>query len=746
MTFPNALLDPSQRPTQGISDRFYDLLRETWGFDSLRPSQVAAIESVLNGRDSLVVMPTGGGKSLCYQAPAVFRGGMTIVVSPLIALMKDQVDSLIQLGVAAVRIDSTLVSAEKQTAAAQIRSGNVRLLFASPERLMNPDFIRFLSGNEVHTIAIDEAHCVSQWGHDFRPEYRQLSTLREAFPMAAMHAFTATATEKVQRDIIEQLRLRDPKRLVSSFDRPNLTYRILPQSNLQHQIQEVCERHRGSGGIVYCLRRADVESTTSFLQRAGFSVVGYHAGMSNEERKLAQEAFLSESVDVVVATVAFGMGIDRSNVRYVVHASIPKSIEHYQQETGRAGRDGLPAECVLFHSVADVITLKTITESSLREANAAEDIIQAARNQIEEISRYCRTPRCRHRALVQYFGQPYEKENCEACDVCLGDTYDVPDAKVISQKILSCVYRVQERFGVNHVVEVLLGAKTASILQKGHDKLSTHGILKEIPKTQLRDWVYQLVGQDALELDAGEYPILRLNANSKKILFGDAAPKLIRSAVKEKQRRQATASEAASHADQGLFEALRVLRRKIAVEQNVPPFVVFSDSTLLDMSATRPSSPTEMLSVSGIGRVKMETYGTVFLEEIDRYCVANRLNRDVQWKSVSRESGARPVRSSSTGTKAVTIPLLRQGLSIDEIANKAGIVPGTVVSHLLDWMQEEPLASIDPWVSPMVQQQVIAAANIVGRERLKPIFEHLEQSIPYETIRLVLSFEKATDL
>jgi ATP-dependent DNA helicase RecQ len=744
-TMSPTALPATTTPASPIPDDFYPILEEIWGFDSLRPSQEAAIASILAGQDTVVVMPTGGGKSLCYQAPAIYRGGMTIVVSPLIALMKDQVDSLKQVGVNAIRIDSTLNAEDKREAARNIRSGNVRLLFVSPERLANPDFIRFLEGNDIHTIAIDEAHCVSQWGHDFRPEYRQLSSLRTSFPNAAMHALTATATEKVRLDIIDQLQLRSPRVLVSSFDRPNLTYRVLPQLDLQDQIVEVCERHRGSGGIVYCLRRNDVEAVTDYLQRKGYSAIGYHAGMSHDERKHAQEAFLTEAVDVVVATVAFGMGIDRSNVRFVVHASIPKSIEHYQQETGRAGRDGLPAECVLFHSIGDVITLRKITESSLQEANASPEIIASARRQIEEMSRYCRTPMCRHRALVEYFGQSYGQDSCGACDVCLGDTDEVPDAKVLAQKILSCVYRVQERFGVNHVVEVLLGSKTQNVMQRGHDKLSTYGLLKEISKAQLRDWIYQLIGQGALELDGTEYPIVKLNASSRAILFGDAQPRLIRTASASKERKQAHAGEAALYSDMGLFEKLRVLRRQIAQEQNVPPFVVFADSVLIEMSAYRPSSLDRMLNVSGIGKVKLNSYGQIFLDEIAQYCNSNGIAMDVDWKALSGTSATKPksLRSGLGGKKHITYPMLREGRSLAETAQRAELSPGTVSSHLVELMQEESIPSIDAWVSLETQQKVIEAANVVGREKLKPIYEYLQQTVEYESIRLVLGFERA---
>jgi ATP-dependent DNA helicase RecQ len=726
--------------SQSLDPAFFEMLHRVWGFKQLRPSQQAAIESILLHRDTVVVMPTGGGKSLCYQAPAVFRSGLTVVVSPLLALMKDQVDSLKGVGVCAVRVDSTLNADEKREAARLIKSGDAKLLFVSPERLVSLEFLRFLEGVDIHTIAIDEAHCVSQWGHDFRPEYRQLGTLRNSFPNAAIHAFTATATEKVRRDIVEQLQLHRPRVLVSSFDRPNLTYRILPQTDIQTQLREVCERHRGSGGIVYCLRRADVESITAYLSKQGYSVVGYHAGMSNEDRKNAQDAFVNEHVDIVVATVAFGMGIDRPNVRFVAHASMPKSIEHYQQETGRAGRDGLPSECVLFFTAADWITLRKITESSLVEAGASPEILHAAKKQLEEMATYCRTPVCRHRALVEYFGQAYDKDNCGACDVCLGDTDEVPEAKVLAQKILSCVFRIGERFGVNYLVEVLAGSKAQEILQRKHDQLSTYGILKEIPKNQLKDWIYQLVGQDLLVIDAGEYPIVKLGPNARGVLQGDATPRLIRTVSKVRQKKQSIQVDAAVHADMQLFEELRVLRRSIAQVANLPPYIVFTDNVLLEMSASRPSDKERMLAINGIGKAKLDSYGAGFLEAIHSYCTRMGVAQNVTWKSDTVSQSAPSMRL--TGTKTITLPLLRQFRPFDEVAAKAGVTISTVVGHLLEWMETESLASIDAWVPIDIQKQIIAAANVVGREKLSPIFEHLQRQVSYELIRLVLAYER----
>ncbi len=621
--------------THDIPPEFYAMLERVWGFRELREGQSEAIASILAGNDTLVVMPTGGGKSLCYQAPALFRGGMNIVVSPLIALMKDQVDSLRQLGVPAVRVDSSLTHAEKQMAAKQIRENQAPLLFVSPERLLNPEFLRFLQGNTVHSIAIDEAHCVSQWGHDFRPEYRQLSQLRDHFPNCALLALTATATPKVRNDIVEQLGLRQPNIFISNFDRPNLTYRVLPKVDERKQILDVCQRHRGSGGIVYCFRRLDVESVTENLKRQGISAIGYHAGMGTDERDIAQEAFLKETVDVVVATVAFGMGIDRSNVRFVVHASIPKSIEHYQQETGRAGRDGLASECVLLYSVADVMAIKRITQSSLDEASASPEIVAANLAQVEELSRYCRTPVCRHKQLVQYFGQPYDTLDCGACDVCLGDTDQVADSKIVAQKILSCIYRVQERFGVSYIADVLIGAKSQTIAQRGHDQLSTYGLMKECSKPMLRDWIFQLIGQGAIEVVGDEYPILKLNAQSKSILFGDAVPRLLKTVSAVKSRKGSTTSNTNTklngpgpNFDATLFDKLRALRRKVAESQSVPPFIVFSDSVLVGLSSIRPSSLDRLTDVPGIGQAKLKSYGEVFFQAIEAHCLEKGLSRD----------------------------------------------------------------------------------------------------------------------
>lgn len=596
------------------------------------------MRAVLEGRDSLVVLPTGGGKSLCYQAPAVARGDTTVVISPLISLMKDQVDGLKSLGIAAGQLDSLQPLQERIACERDLRNGNLRLLFVSPERLIQTDLRDILSQIKVRAFAIDEAHCISHWGHDFRPEYRQLKQLKEMFPHSSMHAYTATATERVRNDIVEQLGLTNADVLIGNFDRPNLTYRILARhGELARQVMEIVVRHKSEGGIIYCIRRADVDSLTVALKKCGVKAVPYHAGLTADQRTEAQEAFSDEKCDVVVATVAFGMGIDRSNVRYVLHAAMPKSLEHYQQETGRAGRDGLEAECVLLHSGADFFTWKSIVERPAGDQLPDQEHIENSLKQISEMDRYCRAAQCRHSLLVAYFGQSYEGENCGACDICLGETVPVPDATDIARKILSCVARVRERFGIGHVASVLRGENNESIRQKNHNQLSTYGLLKEHPANDIRDWAYQLISQGVLCIEEVEtalghrIPILRLNTHSWEVMRNERSVRLIQT-VRPKKGEQAKKSKADSKSwegvDRGLFEALRVLRKSLADERKVPPYIIFNDQTLRELSRVRPSTLKRMRMISGIGDVKLRDFGSSFLDVVVNHSRENHLPLD----------------------------------------------------------------------------------------------------------------------
>jgi ATP-dependent DNA helicase RecQ len=608
-----------------------EIIVRHWGYRTLRPLQDQAMQAALDARDSLVVLPTGGGKSLCYQAPAVLRGGTTVVISPLIALMTDQVDSLRACGIAAASIDSSLSAGERFAYEMDVRQGEVRLLFMSPERLVQTDFYRVLQQIRVHTFAIDEAHCISHWGHDFRPEYRQLRRLREFFPQAAVHAYTATATEQVRRDIIVQLALKDPVVLVGNFDRPNLIYRVLPRHEVTKQTLEVIERHEGEAGIIYCLRRRDVDELAAALQKKNIKALPYHAGMTSEERHAAQEAFASEQVDVIVATVAFGMGIDRSNVRFVLHTAMPKSLEHYQQETGRAGRDGLEAECVLLYSGGDVFTFKSMLTKSAQEAGN-EAHLPGVFKHLDDMDRYCRGAICRHRALVRYFGQDHDGDNCNACDLCLGDTEEVPDALIVAQKILSCVARVKQGFGIGHVAAVLRGENTENVRKYSHDKLTTFGLLKGHSKADVRDWAYQLIGQGVLLQVGDEYPVLRLNDASWEVMRGQRQVRLVQLVRRKKgERPEKTKVETISWegVDRELFEAFRRMRRDLARERNVSAFIIFEDKTLRELARLRPSTLERMRLIPGVGEKRLRDFGFLFLTLISDHCRTHGLSFDI---------------------------------------------------------------------------------------------------------------------
>ena len=467
-----------------------EVLERYWGFTSFRALQREAMDAILDHRDSVVVLPTGGGKSLCFQAPALLLDGLAVVVSPLIALMKDQVDTLVSNGVGAAAYNSALPADERRRVITGLREGRFRILYVAPERLVGDAATSFMSAVEhrpVSVVAIDEAHCISHWGHDFRPEYRQLATLRSRWPSAGLHAFTATATARVRRDIMSQLSLRAPVELVGSFDRPNLVYRVLARANLKKQIQDVLVRHAGQAGIVYCQSRRDVDELAAWLRdTVGVRALPYHAGMADDDRHRHQDAFLNEEIDVIVATVAFGMGIDRSDVRYVIHAGAPQSLEHYQQESGRAGRDGLEAECVLIFSAGDMLKWRSILESN-------GELSEAKRALLRDIERYAASVGCRHRRLLRYFGETYERDDCGACDYCLGELEAVADPVTLARKILSAVARVGQRFGSAHVTNVLRGSESDLVKARGHQQLSVFGLLREASVDEVRGYIDPLI-------------------------------------------------------------------------------------------------------------------------------------------------------------------------------------------------------------------------------------------------------------
>ena len=614
-----------------------EALATYWGFTQLRPLQADAINANLAGRDSLLVMPTGGGKSLTYQLPALVKSSLDVVISPLVALMKDQVDALSTAGIPAVAYQGGLTAGERRTIREDLRSGRYRLLFLSPEMLLGSSMTGFLKEIGVRAVAIDEAHCISQWGHDFRPEYRQLSGLRSLLPGTSIHACTATATPRVRQDILDQLQLRNPEVLVGSFDRPNLTYRIRSRENRRKQILEEVRRHQGEAVIIYALSRRDTEEIAEALRAEGILAAFYHAGIARSDRDEVQEAFTREHIDVVVATVAFGMGIDRSNVRSVIHASMPRSIEHFQQETGRAGRDGDPAECVLLHSYSDVERWRSLGERSFNEAMGETDDPQALRAAFEsqqrllsDMNALATNATCRHRALVEYFGQTYEQENCGACDVCLGEVDLVVDSTTVGRKILSCVARVEERFGVQHVADVLCGSDTEMIRRCRHEELSTHGLLKDFGRSAVSNLIHQLIEQGWLSRTPGDRPVVQLNDRSPELLRGEVEIALLQPRAK-KTRRQSVVEEASwEDVDRELFESLRALRRMIAEEIGKPPYVVFPDTTLRALARHRPADLDTIGHIRGVGEKKRRNYGPRFIAALDEWEREHGGGRDLE--------------------------------------------------------------------------------------------------------------------
>lgn len=591
-------------------DRVVDLVRHTWGWDDLYPMQREAIDAAMVGRDTLLVLPTGGGKSLCFQVPPLVLGGLAVVVSPLIALMKDQVDGLQEVGVAAGCLHGEQETELQDEVVAAADRGELRLLYVTPERLVSPSFLSRLARWGPRWIAVDEAHCISQWGHDFRPEYRRLAEVRAALPGASMLACTATATVQVRKDILLQLGLRDPLVLVGSIDRPNLTYRVTPRTKGRQQVREALSRHRGQAAIVYCATRKQTESTATALKADGFSAAAYHAGLDRATRTRVQDDFASERVDVVAATVAFGMGIDRSDVRCIVHTSMPDSLERYQQETGRAGRDGLPAECVMFFSGGDAARWRT-----LHEQGDDLSMLPFRRTMLESMQSFCATAVCRREMLVRHFGQTREDGGCGACDVCLGEVHVLADGTMTARKILSAVARTGQRYGAGYIVDVLRGTGLDQVMRRHHDELSVFKLLQQLSKGELTDLVWQLVHLDLLMRTAGEYPVLCLTQAGGEVMRGDREVSLL-APPKRPVRAAAGEQESWEGVDRDLFDHLRGLRRTLASERGVPAYVVFGDASLREMARLRPASSEALLEVKGVGDRKLEEYGEAFLGAI----------------------------------------------------------------------------------------------------------------------------------
>ncbi|MDP6678655.1 MAG: DNA helicase RecQ [Verrucomicrobiota bacterium] len=596
------------------------LLKQFFGYESFRPLQEEVMRDALAGHDTFVLMPTGGGKSLCYQLPALAKGGLTIVVSPLIALMKDQVDALDEAGVAATYLNSTLSAGESRERLAKLYNGEYRLLYVAPERLMLPEMLERLIEWRPGLIAVDEAHCISEWGHDFRPEYRQIAELRGRFPETPLMALTATATERVREDIVSQLRLREPKRFVASFNRVNLTYRVIPRSQPLRQVLDVAKRHTGESGIVYCASRNSTERLAKRLSEKGIQAVPYHAGLDADVRAKNQEAFIRDEVQVVCATIAFGMGIDKPDVRFVIHHDLPKNIEGYYQETGRAGRDGLPADCVLLFNASDVAK-----QIGFIEEKTDEQEQRVARDLLQKMVHFAETSDCRRRSLLDYFSEAYMDANCGACDNCLEprETFDGTEA---AQKFLACIYRIRERsgfgFGLNHVVEVLTGADTEAIRKWGHDQVSTHGIGDEFGRDEWKAIGRELMRLGLAQLTSGRMSVVELTPEGREWLRSREPLELTRPVVaKPKSREKRIRSERAGEieCDEMLFERLRELRLELAVKEGVPPYMIFGDVALREMARDCPATLATFGLISGVGEKKKSKFGKLFISEIAAY-------------------------------------------------------------------------------------------------------------------------------
>jgi len=695
-------------------------LKTVFGFHEFRPPQQEVIEQVIAGEDVFLVMPTGGGKSLCYQIPALHRTGLAIVVSPLISLMKDQVDALLANGVRAACFNSSLSSVEARRVSRQMENGELDLLYVAPERLMQPEFLERLTQLKLALFAIDEAHCISQWGHDFRPDYVQIGRLRGLFPAVPIVAMTATADPETRRDIIRQLGIEQATVYVAGFDRPNITYTVMPKQKPFAQLGVFLNNRRGEAGIVYALSRKRVEQVAERLCAAGFAAAAYHAGLPDEERRRVQDAFRRDDLRIVVATVAFGMGIDKPNVRFVVHYDMPKSVESYYQETGRAGRDGLPSEALMLFGMGDVMTARSLIENS--------DNPERVRIELQKLNAmvaYAEALTCRRRALLAYFGDQRDHD-CDNCDIC-NDPPQRFDASELAKKALSCVYRVGECFGARHVIDVLRGAKGQRILDLRHNQLSTYGIGADLSSVEWDNIIRQLIHLGYLVQDFTRFGALGLSPSARPVLKGETQvilglPRDV-AKVEEKSRRKNGAGEGVHRA---LFEALRAVRKQIADAASVPPFVVFSDATLVEMAKSRPRDERELLSITGVGEHKLRKYGAQFLAAIDEDRRSTAPVADIAGLSLTLSD-----------TQRDTFTLYRQGLSLPEMASRRGLKDLTVVAHL-----EELLAAgldidlrrfVDADKIPLIE----ARLEELGAIGLTPLKEGLPESISYTDIRLV---------
>ena len=731
-------------PTVPTAGAPLDLLKSHFGYSQFRPLQAEIIGHTLAGGDSLALMPTGGGKSLCYQLPALLFPGLTLVVSPLIALMKDQVDALNANGIAARFINSSLPLAEIDRVQAQTARGQVKILYVAPERLALPGFRSFLEQQDLSLIAIDEAHCISEWGHEFRPDYRNLRTLRRDFPKTPVIALTATATERVRDDILSQLDLPQGRVFRSSFNRANLSYAVQPKGNSWGTLLSLLQEQRQQSSIIYCFSRRETEELAEDLNARGLAARPYHAGLNPEVRRQTQEDFIRDRTPIIVATIAFGMGIDKPDIRLVVHYSLPKSLESYYQETGRAGRDGLPSRCVLFYSHAD----KAKQDFFINQMTDAAEQGQA-RQKLAQMVEFAQLPACRRRYILEYFGEKWPAENCGGCDVCLAAAADF-DATEVAQKILSAVIRTGQRFGAAHIAQVLTGSREKRVIESGHHQLSVYGIVPDFGRNELRELMGQLQARGLLARNVGEFPTLSVTDRGRRFLQEREKLMLPRPQPEEAAALAAAPAAAAEQYDTALFAELRSLRRQLAEARDVPPYVIFGDVVLRQMAARFPQSLDSFAQISGVGAAKLEQYGAPFVAVIREYATA---------RGIADRTAARPLPGPLTdrgrearrpsperrrdSTYDATRALVEQKLSLATIARRRNLSAHTILGHLERLNQqgiELDLAHLLP--PPERCARINAAFDLCGDDLLNPAWQHLAGQIPYDELRLVRLFRR----
>jgi ATP-dependent DNA helicase RecQ len=731
--------------------RTLEALKRWFGFDHFRPGQQAVVEDALAGRDLLAIMPTGGGKSLCFQLPALLRPGVMVVVSPLIALMQDQVRLLRDNGIAAAFLNSSLSARESSETLSALLKGELRLLYLAPERLLTADFLdgflpRLQEAQGLSGFTIDEAHCVSEWGHDFRPEYRQMHCLREHFPSVPVFAFTATATGRVRDDIVHQLGLHAPAIHVSSFNRPNLHYAVRAKGGRSYN--ELLERARSrpqDAGIVYCLSRKRVDELADSLRDAGIRALPYHAGLNADTRRTNQDAFIRDDAQVIVATIAFGMGINKPDVRWVVHYDLPKTMEGYYQEAGRAGRDGERADCWLYFGIGDLKTAEFLIAQKVDPATGAplEAEQRLAKQQLRKVLDYAESTECRRAIQLRYFGENFDPP-CGACDNC-NEPKPVEDWTLEARQFLSAIARLaqrNERYGAAYVIDVLRGAETQKLIDRGHQSLSVYGIGKQRSQDDWRLLVRALIHQGLVEEFGHEFPVLRLNEASRAVLKGErkvmfaVAPK----AEKKKRTRSAAGGETATPEGDALFEVLRSLRKQLADQQGVPPYVVFSDASIRQMAERQPLTSTAFLDISGVGSRKLAQYGAAFTAAIRSFLVDKGLaapEAPAEDASAFVVDDSRIVDDDLPDTVVATQALFDRGLDVDTIAARRGLDAATITSHLEALLAHGAAIDLSRLIAHDRLQEIVAALEQHGELRLKPAYEALQGRFRHEELRLV---------